>query len=106
MLNCNPHDANIYVSKKHYGFVRVAIQHGYDLVPTFSFHANDQYDNPMREFQLFTYKLCKVPVGLPWYTNRWRLPMSNRNPVRFALGKVIKVIQCPNPSEEIVKKGM
>jgi hypothetical protein len=32
--------------------------------------------------------------------------MSNRNPARFALGKVIKVTQCSHPSEEIIKKGM
>lgn len=106
MMNCHPHSATINVSKKHYGFVRLAIQQGYHLVPTFFFHANDQYDNPMKDFQLLTYKYFRIPVGLPWYTNRWRFPISNRNPVRFALGKVIKVTQCSNPSEEMIKKGM
>ena len=106
MLHCIPHSPDIRVSKKHYGFVRIAIQQGYQLVPTFFFHANDQYDNPMKDFQLFTYKICKIPVGLPWYTNKFRLPVSNRTPIRVALGKVINVEKCPNPSISVIEKGM
>jgi len=52
MLSCIPHDPTINVSVKHKGFIRLAFQQGYDLVPTVFFHASDQYNNPGRCLQV------------------------------------------------------
>mmetsp|Transcript_38261 Transcript_38261/g.92305 ORF Transcript_38261/g.92305 Transcript_38261/m.92305 type:complete len:105 (-) Transcript_38261:903-1217(-) len=37
MLSCVPHDPTINISVKHKGFVRLALQRGYDLVRTVFF---------------------------------------------------------------------
>lgn len=102
MLHCVAHEKAINVSIKHKGFVRLAIQHGYDLIPTFLFHANDQYNNPMRKIQMWTYKVVGVPIGLPLFTNRWGLPFSNRTKIRVALGRRIAVAKNPDPTAEEV----
>jgi len=44
MMNCDSHSPQINVSIKHKGFIKLALQHGYDLVPTFFFHATKPYD--------------------------------------------------------------
>lgn len=98
MMWCVPRSKAINVSIKHKGFVRVAIQQGYDLVPVFLFHSNDHYDNPFRDIQQWTYDKIGVPIGIPWFVNRWRFPVSNRNPVRVAIGKRLKVKQKQSPS--------
>ena len=98
MLHCIPHSETIKVSIKHKGFVRLALQHGYDLVPTFLFHTNDQYDNPMGKLQHLSYRWTGVPLGIPFYTNRWWLPVSNRTTIRIALGKRIPVTKNANPT--------
>ena len=94
MIHCDPHSSQINVSIKHKGFIKLALQHGYDLVPLFFFHANDQYDNPLKSLQAWTYHLFGIPVGLPWYTNKYRLPVSNRTPIQCVLGKRI-IIEKP-----------
>ncbi|GMH93797.1 hypothetical protein TL16_g12724 [Triparma laevis f. inornata] len=103
MLKCEPHAKNINVSIKHKGFVRIAMQQGFDLAPIVMLHENDMYDNPMRDFQLWCYKKTKVPMGLPYYTNKWYLPMSNQKPLRVVVGKRIKVKKTENPTEEQVR---
>jgi len=103
MLSCVPHGQTINVSIKHKGFVRLAIQQGYDLVPTFFFHANDQYNNPGRLLQLWTYKLTGIPVGVPIYVNKWLLPFSNRTPIKVALGRRIPVRKNLSPTAEEVE---
>mmetsp|Transcript_17189 Transcript_17189/g.34432 ORF Transcript_17189/g.34432 Transcript_17189/m.34432 type:complete len:700 (-) Transcript_17189:10-2109(-) len=103
MMKCEPHGKNINVSIKHKGFVRIAIQEGFDLVPILMLHENDMYNNPLRDFQLWCYKRFKVPVGLPYYTNKWFLPMSNQKPLRVVVGKRIKVKKQENPTEEQVE---
>ena len=103
MLKCEPHSKNINVSIKHKGFVRIAIQQGFDLVPIVMLHENDMYNNPLRDFQLYCYKKFKVPVGLPYYTNKWFLPMSNQKPLRVVVGKRIKVKKMEIATEEQVE---
>eukprot|EP00586_Coscinodiscus_wailesii_P012624 CAMPEP_0172514380 /NCGR_PEP_ID=MMETSP1066-20121228/259710_1 /TAXON_ID=671091 /ORGANISM="Coscinodiscus wailesii, Strain CCMP2513" /LENGTH=850 /DNA_ID=CAMNT_0013295025 /DNA_START=29 /DNA_END=2581 /DNA_ORIENTATION=+ len=104
MLKCTPHQKTYNVSIKHKGFVRLAIQEGYDLVPTFFFHANDQFNNPMLNLQLWTYRATKIPIGVPLYTNKYYIPMSNRNPIRVALGRRICIEKKnAHPSEEEIE---
>jgi len=104
MLHCEAHDQNINVCIRHKGFCRLALQHGYDLVPTFFFHANDQYDNPLKVWQEWTYKRTRIPIGLPWYTNKWGWPCSNRVPIRVAVGKHVRVERNPSPTPEDVDR--
>ena len=104
MMYCEPRSKTINISIKHKGFVRLAIQQGYDLVPVFLFHSNDHYDNPFRDFQQWTYDKIGVPVGIPWYVNKWRLPMSNRDQLRVGIGKRLKVEQDDNPDNETVNE--
>ncbi len=103
MMICQPFATDINVSIKHKGFIRIALQQGYDLVPVLMLHENDFYNNPLKDFQEWTYKLTKVPAGLPYYTNRWYLPMSNRLPLRVVIGKIIKVKKTEEPSDEIIE---
>ncbi|GMH67390.1 hypothetical protein TrST_g2059 [Triparma strigata] len=103
MMKCEPHAKNINVSIKHKGFVRIAMQQGFDLAPIVMLHENDMYDNPMRDFQLWCYKKTKVPMGLPYYTNKWFLPMSNQKPLRVVVGKRIKVKKVENPTKAQVE---
>lgn len=46
----------------------------------------------------------KVPMGLPYYTNKWYLPISNQKPLRVVLGKRIKVSRVEAPTQELVDK--
>ena len=100
MLSCIPHDPTINISVKHKGFIRLALQQGYDLVPTVFFHSSDQYNNPGRLLQLWTYRKTGIPVGIPIYCNWLFLPFSNRTPVKVALGKRIAVEKRVVPTEE------
>jgi len=102
MLHCVPHGKTVNISIKHKGFIRLAIQHGYDVVPTFLFHANDQYNNPWGSLQHWTYKVTGIPVGVPLYTNQWGLPFSNQGQIQVALGRRIKVEMSPNPTNDMV----
>ena len=89
MMKCRPFDKDINISIKHKGFIRVAIQKGYDLVPVLMLHENDFYNNPLRDFQHWCYKISGIPLGLPYYTNKYYLPMSNRKPLRVIVGRRI-----------------
>ena len=91
MIHCIPHSNTIKMSIKYKVFVHISFQHGYDLVLTFLFHANDQYDNPMVKLQYSTYRWSVVPPGIPLYTNRWWIPVpvSNCTTIVIALGKSI-----------------
>jgi len=104
MMKCEPFGKNINVSIKHKGFVRIAIQQGFDLVPILMMHENDMYNNPCMELQHWCYKRFKVPMGLPYYTNKWYLPISNQKPLRVVLGKRIKVSRVEAPTQELVDK--
>jgi Diacylglycerol acyltransferase len=53
MMNCDSHSPQINVSIKHKSFIKVALQHGYDLVPTFFFQATKQYDLLVHTFSHF-----------------------------------------------------
>ena len=99
MMGCEPFHKNIKLSIKHKGFIRIALQEGFDLCPILAMHENDMYNNPMRDFQFWCYKKFKVPAGLPYYTNRFYLPVSNQKPLRVVLGKRIKVKQVLQPTE-------
>lgn len=104
MLSCIPHDPTINVSVKHKGFIRLALQQGYDLVPTVFFHASDQYNNPGRCLQLWTYSKTGIPVGIPIYCNWLLMPFSNRTPIKVALGKRIAVAKKDAPTEAEVNE--
>ena len=104
MLSCIPHDPTINVSVKHKGFIRLALQQGYDLVPTVFFHSSDQYNNPGRILQLWTYRKTGIPVGIPIYCNWLFLPFSNRTPIKVALGKRIVVEKRVAPTEDEVNE--
>ena len=106
---------------------------GYDLVPILMMHENgkwlpcehraashdyealtastvlfllfsDFYCNPCRDFQMWCYKRTGVPMGLPYYTNSWYLPCSNRKPLRVVIGKRLVVTQSADPTEDEVNE--
>ena len=104
MMYCVPRSKKINVSIKHKGFVRIAIQQGYDLVPVFLFHSNDHYDNPFKDFQQWTYEKTGIPIGIPWYVNKWYFPMSNRTQLRVGIGQRIKTVQSAHPNQDEIDK--
>lgn len=66
MMKCQPFGDDINISIKHKGFVRIALQEGFDLVPVLMLHENDMYNNPCKDLQNWCYKVMKVPMGLPY----------------------------------------
>ena len=103
MLMCDPRRKSIPMSKKHKGFVRVAIQQGVPLVPVMSFGENDNYDNPAITMNRLLYKWIGCPLP-PTFTNKYRLPWSNCVRLCAAVGKPIEVKQCDDPTQEEVDR--
>uniref|UniRef100_UPI00398EECCD diacylglycerol O-acyltransferase 2-like n=1 Tax=Pristiophorus japonicus TaxID=55135 RepID=UPI00398EECCD len=99
--------------KNRKGFIRMAVQHGADLVPMYSFGENDIFDQVifapnswMRWFQLKFQKYvgfapCLFKGQGLLFTDSWGL-VPFAKPVTTVVGKPIAVTQSSNPSEDEV----
>ncbi|KAK4688362.1 hypothetical protein P7C73_g1758, partial [Tremellales sp. Uapishka_1] len=103
--------------KKRFGFVKIAIREGADLVPVFSFGENDIYDQLANAKGSQVYKLQKkfqkmfgftLPLfhgrGLFNYNYGLMLFQPFRHPIVSVVGRPIHVDQVPDPSDELVQE--
>jgi hypothetical protein len=112
-LSAHPGTADLTL-RKRLGFIKVAIQHGADLVPVFSFGENDIYEQMPNQPGTTIYKLQKkfqsvFGFTLPLFHGRGLLNyniglMPYRRQIVAVIGNPIHVEQCDKPDlEEITR---
>ncbi|XP_062904817.1 diacylglycerol O-acyltransferase 2-like [Mobula hypostoma] len=101
--------------KNRQGFVRMALEHGADLVPVYSFGENDVYDQVVlepdswgnrlqRQFQkLAGFAPCLFRGRGLVFSRSWGL-LPFARPVATVVGKPIAVKRMPNPPQEEVDR--
>jgi len=90
-----------HVVTRHKGFVKIAIEHGIDLVPIFSFGEDQIIENiRMPKMQAVTTRF--IGYGFPFVPfGRWYSPLPNPVSITVIIGPPISVgAACQNPSLE------
>ncbi|KAF5386409.1 hypothetical protein D9757_006670 [Collybiopsis confluens] len=119
-LSAHPGTADLTLRKRHVdslislGFIKVAIQHGADLVPVFSFGENDIYEQMPNQPGTTIYSLQKkfqsmFGFTLPLFHGRGLLNyniglMPYRRQIVAVVGNPIHVEQCDKPDIEEVMR--
>ncbi|KAI0057261.1 DAGAT-domain-containing protein [Artomyces pyxidatus] len=109
-LSARPGTADLTLRKSRLGFIKVAIQHGADLVPVFSFGENDIYQQMPNEKGTTVYKLQEnfknlFGFTLPLFHGRGLLNynlglMPYRRRIVSVIGRPIHVTQADQPTLE------
>ncbi|XP_076809753.1 2-acylglycerol O-acyltransferase 1-like [Clavelina lepadiformis] len=111
-LNARPGDCVIML-KNRFGFIKVALTEGVDLVPVFSFGDHELWEqepNPpgswLRKFQDFSQKWCTF--ALPMFHARGIFQynyglMPYRKPIHTVVGEPIEVEKNANPTKEEIQ---
>ncbi|WVQ93081.1 hypothetical protein IAU59_000145 [Kwoniella sp. CBS 9459] len=112
-LSAHPGTADLTL-KRRYGFIKMAIKEGADLVPVFSFGENDIYEQLANAKGSWVYKLQKnfqklFGFTLPLFYGRGLFNynyglMPFRHPIVSLVGKPIHVKKDPRPSDEHVQE--
>ncbi|TFK39677.1 diacylglycerol acyltransferase-domain-containing protein [Crucibulum laeve] len=112
-LSAHPGTADLTL-RKRLGFIKLAIQHGADLVPVFSFGENDIYQQMPNEKGTTVYTLQRkfqslFGFTLPLFHGRGLLNynlglMPYRRQIVAVIGKPIHVDQCDKPTLEEVRR--
>lgn len=110
-LNARPGAYKLLLRNRK-GFVRLALMHGADLVPIFSFGENDLYDqvenSPGSWLRSIQNRLQKMMgISLPLFHGRGVFQynfglLPYRRPITTVVGKPIRVQKIQNPSQEEV----
>ncbi|KAG6909783.1 hypothetical protein DXG01_015276 [Tephrocybe rancida] len=110
-LSARPGTADLTL-RRRLGFIKLAIQHGADLVPVFSFGENDIYEQMPNEKGTTVYALQRkfqsvFGFTLPLFHGRGLLNynlglMPYRRRIVAVIGKPIHVEQCDKPDIEAV----
>lgn len=110
-LSARPGTADLTL-RKRLGFIKLAIQHGADLVPVFSFGENDIYQQMPNEKGTTVYALQRkfqslFGFTLPLFHGRGLLNynlglMPYRRRIVAVIGKPIHVEKCHQPSIDVV----
>ncbi|KZT55261.1 diacylglycerol acyltransferase [Calocera cornea HHB12733] len=111
-LSAHPGTADLTL-KKRFGFIKLAIQYGADLVPVFSFGENDIYEQLSNEKGTTVYKLQKkfqhlFGFTLPLFHGRGILNytiglMPYRRRIMIVCGRPIHVERVANPSQQLLE---
>ncbi|OJT07156.1 Diacylglycerol O-acyltransferase 2B [Trametes pubescens] len=111
-LSAHPGTADLTL-RKRLGFIKIAIQHGADLVPVFSFGENDIFQQMPNEKGTTLYTLQKkfqnvFGFTLPLFHGRGLLNynlglMPYRKRIVAVIGRPIHVVQCDKPSLEEIR---
>ncbi|KAF8623147.1 hypothetical protein AX17_007536 [Amanita inopinata Kibby_2008] len=112
-LSAHPGTADLTL-KRRLGFIKLAIQHGADLVPVFSFGENDIYQQMPNEKGTTVYALQRkfqsvFGFTLPLFHGRGLLNynlglMPYRRRIVAVIGKPIHIEKCEKPSIEEVMR--
>lgn len=102
-LTCLDKD-RVYI-KKRVGFVKLALQNGYNLVPVYSFGENQTYSNVQGLWKL---RLWLNNLGVPTIVvfGSWMAPLlPKRHPrgLKVVVGEPLVLPLVPNPTREVVK---
>lgn len=94
----------VYI-KKRVGFVKLALQHGYNVVPVYTFGENESYFNAQG---LWKFRLWLNGMGIPAIAifGAWFLPLLPKRQsrgLRVVVGDPIELPTIPNPTREEVK---
>ncbi|XP_045070427.1 2-acylglycerol O-acyltransferase 2-A [Coregonus clupeaformis] len=96
------------------GFIKLALKHGAQLVPVFSFGENELFDqmtnpagSPLRWLQDHLQRL--MGVALPMFTGRGVFQYSfgllpYRQPIHTVVGRPIPVVQTPSPTKDDIDR--
>ncbi|KIY70162.1 diacylglycerol acyltransferase [Cylindrobasidium torrendii FP15055 ss-10] len=112
-LRAHPGTVDLTI-RRRLGFIKIAIQHGADLVPVFSFGENDIFEQMPNEEGTTLYKFQKkfqtvFGFTLPFFHGRGILNynlglMPFRKPIVAIVGRPIHVKQCDQPDiDEITR---
>ncbi|MFC0289688.1 hypothetical protein, partial [Kaistia hirudinis] len=97
-------DEDTVVLKERKGFVKLALQNGADLLPTYCFHNTNVFHintSLLRGFRKWLQKNFKCSIPVCW---GWRgTPLPHPVPLCLAIGDPIKVPK-PSPGQEITDK--
>jgi len=93
-------DDKIVVCTKHKGFVKMAIQHGVELVPVFSFGETKLMDGAFPRLQKLFWKYVGIPF--PLFIGRWNLPIPRPQQIFVVVGGAIPIKKNPTPTQEEV----
>jgi len=112
-LRAHPGTADLTL-KRRLGFIKIAIQHGADLVPVFSFGENDIYEQMSNERGTTVYALQKkfqsvFGFTLPLFHGRGLLNyniglLPYRRQIVSVIGRPIHVEKCDKPSLEELRR--
>ncbi|CAL1714430.1 unnamed protein product [Somion occarium] len=112
-LSAHPGTADLTL-RKRLGFIKVAIQHGADLVPVFSFGENDIYEQMPNEKGTTVYTLQKkfqnvFGFTLPLFHGRGLLNynlglLPYRRRIVAVIGRPIPVEKCEKPTLDEVRR--
>ncbi|WWC91073.1 uncharacterized protein L201_006014 [Kwoniella dendrophila CBS 6074] len=112
-LSAHPGTADLTL-KRRFGFIKMAIREGADLVPVFSFGENDIYEQLANAKGSWVYKIQKnfqkmFGFTLPLFYGRGLFNynyglMPFRHPIVSVVGKPINVKKDPHPSDEHVQE--
>ncbi|WVQ81125.1 hypothetical protein IAT38_003247 [Cryptococcus sp. DSM 104549] len=112
-LAAHPGTADLTL-KRRFGFIKMAIREGADLVPVFSFGENDIYAQLANAKGSWVYRIQKnfqkmFGFTLPLFYGRGLFNynyglMPFRHPIVSVVGKPIHVTRNPHPSDELVQE--
>ncbi|GFZ47336.1 diacylglycerol O-acyltransferase [Saitozyma sp. JCM 24511] len=112
-LSAHPGTADLTL-RKRFGFIKMAIKEGADLVPVFSFGENDIYDQLANDKGSMVWRLQKrfqkmFGFTLPLFYGRGIFNynyglMPFRHPIVSVVGKPIHVEKNPNPPAELIQE--
>ncbi|KXN66475.1 diacylglycerol acyltransferase [Conidiobolus coronatus NRRL 28638] len=112
MVYAVPNTAKLII-KNRFGFIKIALETGSDLVPIYGFGENCTYDQSLidqnsKSFRLKRLLYKKTNFFWPSIAGRGILPNTKglfpiNTPIRIVIGKPISVEKIPNPSADQIK---
>lgn len=92
--------------KSRYGFIKLALQHGLELVPVFAFGLDDLFDYTIPKNGIFKYLGRKLGFLPLYFSGLWGVPFgpAKPNPITVVIGKPIKVTKVAEPTAEDIAK--
>lgn len=103
----NRDDADIVYLQNRKGFMKYAIQHGYDIIPVYCFGESMLYSNVLSLPERIRDFLAdwKIPMLLPRGRAWWNaMPRSLHKGVRIVFGDPIRLPKETNPSKDLIDK--
>eukprot|EP01111_Echinosteliopsis_oligospora_P017112 TRINITY_DN730_c2_g2_i1.p1 TRINITY_DN730_c2_g2~~TRINITY_DN730_c2_g2_i1.p1 ORF type:complete len:692 (-),score=167.96 TRINITY_DN730_c2_g2_i1:49-2124(-) len=97
MRHADSQSQEIAICTSHKGFIKMAITHGVDLVPMFSFGENKLLDTAFPKLQKLFWKYVGLPF--PLFIGRWGLPIPRQQEITVVLGEPISITKVEEPSQ-------